>query len=273
MINEKKVLILYHSGAGSTKTIAEIYHELLPQNLINLCSIALDFDYERLESYQLLILAFPTYHCSPSTSMLEFIENMPIFNKPKQAFVFTTCGLYSGNALREFIKKCSSKNITVHGYSVYRAPATDGVLLLPPISFLFNYEKNIALKVKRDIKRIEEIIESARKPVPYPPFKFYTILNYPNQIIGKAIKHKIKLNKESCLQCNNCVDSCIRNSWQIHEEYPHHQTENCEFCFRCIHHCPHGALFLSDKTKKPLKLNQKFYNKIKKDIIKKSLTI
>jgi len=67
--------------------------------------------------------------------MMKFIENMPVFNNPKKAFAFTTYGLYSGNALREFINKCSSRNVNINGHSSYRAPATDGALLLPTFFF------------------------------------------------------------------------------------------------------------------------------------------
>jgi len=263
MKNNHRLLILYHSGAGSTKTIAEIYYKMLNSYLIDISSINLEYDYKKLEGYELLIFAFPTYHCSPSSSMLEFIENIPVFYKPKKAFAFTTCGLYSGNALREFIKKCSSKNININGYSVYRAPATDGALLLPPIPFMFKFEKNIAYKIKEDIKKIEEFIITDKIKAKCPSFKLYTILNYPNKVLGKAYKHKLKLLKENCMNCNKCISNCIRKCWNIVGEYPEYEVEKCEFCFRCVHHCPNEAIILSEKTKTKIKLNEKFFKNLK----------
>ncbi len=270
MKNNDQVLILYHSGAGSTKTIAEIYYEMLHLYSIELSPIKFQYDYQRLKSYQFLIFAFPTYHCSPSSSMVEFIQQMPSFEQPKKAFAFTTCGLYAGNALREFIKKCSVKNIIVNGYSTYRAPATDGVLLLPPLSFMFNYQKNIAAQIKRDINKIKELIKSDNNQMQSPAFKLYTILNYPNKLIGKAYQHKIKLLPENCTKCNRCIEDCIRQCWNAAGEFPQYQAANCECCFRCIHHCPSGAIVLSTRTKKRLKLNQKFYTNIKENIIQRS---
>jgi len=43
--------------------------------------------------------------------------------------------------------------------NVYRAPASDGSLLLPSFSFMFDYEKNIVYKLEKDIGKIQEIIK------------------------------------------------------------------------------------------------------------------
>ena len=262
-----KLLILYHSGAGSTKTIAEIYYKMLDLYSTDISPISFEYDYNKLHDYNFIIFAFPTYHCSPSTSMKEFIKNIPVFDKPKKAFVFTTCGLFSGNALREFIKECSPKNISINGYSVYRAPATDGVLLLPPISFMFNYEKNIAYKIKSDIKKIEQIINTDTCISQCPSFKLYEILNYPNKVGGKAYRHKLKILKEKCVHCKKCADICIRKCWDTSGEFPQYERGKCEFCFKCVHHCPNGAIILSAKTKTKIKLNEKFYKNLEKKII------
>ncbi|MFT5873240.1 MAG: flavodoxin [Clostridium sp.] len=269
MDDKHKLLILYHSGAGSTKTIAEIYYKKLDSYFIDISSIDLEYDYKKLQNYTLFIFAFPIYHCSPSSSMMEFIENMPVLDETKKAFAFTTCGLYSGNALREFIKKCSSKNININGYSVYKAPATDGTLILPPIPFMFDFEKNIACKIKVDIKKIEEIIKTDTSKVQCPSFKLYTILNYPNKILGKTFKHRLQLSKENCVNCNKCANNCIRKCWNIVGGYPQYDVENCEFCFKCVHHCPNGAIILSSKTKTKIKLNEKFYENLKEKISNK----
>lgn len=267
MNSKYKLLILYHSGAGSTKTIAEIYCEKLNPYYVDICSIDLEYDYKKLMDYDFFIFAFPTYHCEPSTSMLEFVRNIPVFSERKRAFVFTTCGLYSGNALRRFIRECSIKNITTCGYSKYRAPATDGVLLLPPIRMMFKYEKNITHKIRADIDRVKEIIETDIDKIEYPPFKLYTILNYPNKVLGKAYKHNIKLLEEYCVKCNKCINSCIRNCWREGTEYPDYNVNNCEYCFRCVHHCPNEAIILSAKTRKKIKFNEKFYSNLKKEIL------
>ncbi|SET59447.1 hypothetical protein SAMN05660297_02869 [Natronincola peptidivorans] len=261
-----RILILYHSGAGSTKTIAELYYEQLDMYSIDINPIGLEYDYKKLHDYSFIIFAFPTYHCSPSPSMMQFIKNMPTFDKPKKAFVFTTYGLLSGNALREFIKECLPKNIIVNGYSVYRAPAADGALLLPPIPFMFDFEKNIALKIKSDIKRIQQMIHSETCKVQCPSYKLYEILNYPNKVGGKAYRHKLKVLENHCVNCKKCADDCIRKCWNTAGKYPQYKGEECEFCFKCVHHCPNEAIIISAKTRKRTKLNESFYQDFKERI-------
>ncbi len=266
MEHKKQVLILYHSGAGSTKTIAEIFYKLLRKYSTDIVAINLDFEYKRLENYELLIFAFPTYHCSPSISMSEFIRNMPVYEVPKKAYALTTYGLYPGNTLREFSKMCQSRNINICGYTGYRSPATDGALLLSHITFMFNYEKRIINKLKTDIQLVEDIILDRVYRPSYPPFKLYSIFNYPNKVLGKRHKHRFSVLAEHCINCNKCISNCMRKCWSG-QELPQHSVQNCEFCFRCVHHCPTSAIVLSTKTYKKSKLNESFYIKLKEKIL------
>lgn len=264
----KRVLILYHSGAGSTRTIAEIYREKLTDYCVEISPINLEYDYEKLINFDLLILAFPTYHCSPSKSMMEIVQRMPVFENPTKAFVFTTYGLYSGNTIREFIKLCSSKNLYVCGYSAYRSPAADGTLLLPGLHFMYRFKKHIANKLKEDMNKVKNIVNNDSYKIKIPRFKFYSILNYPNKALGKLHKHKIYLQKDKCVKCNKCINDCIRKCWDINDGYPQFKIDNCEFCFKCIHHCPKEAIVLSPKTNRKKKLSEKFYDDYKQEIIK-----
>ncbi|ABR47629.1 4Fe-4S ferredoxin, iron-sulfur binding domain protein [Alkaliphilus metalliredigens QYMF] len=268
MNTKKRLLIIYHSGAGSTKTIAEIYcQKLSPLYRVEISSINLEYDYKKLSGYDFFIFAFPTYHCEPSHSMMEFINNMPVFKESKEAFALTTCGLYSGNTLRKFIKKCTEKNIIIRGCCSYRAPATDGALLLPPIPMMFSYERKVAKKIEADIQEVKKIIETNVKSIKCPPFKLYTILNYPNKVLGEAKKHNFKIMEEYCAKCYKCMNNCIRNCWETKKSYPEHENVNCEYCFRCVHHCPKEAIILSERTRKRPKLNEKFYHKLKEIIM------
>ena len=110
MKNNPKVIILYHSGAGSTKTIAEIFYKRLTSVFsCDIENIYFDYNFDKLYYYDFMIFGFPTYHCEPSKSMMNFLRKMPKFSEVKNAFVFTTYGLYSGNTERIFIKYCKDK--------------------------------------------------------------------------------------------------------------------------------------------------------------------
>ncbi len=263
MKDKPRVLIIYHSGAGGTQTLAEVYYKKLSMYLVDIQPIKLEYDYKSLNQYDFVIFAFPTYHCEPSTSMMDFIKNMPALHAATKSFVFTTCGLFSGNTLRIFIKKCKAKNIIVCGSAIYRAPASDGALLLPRVPFMFRYQKNIAYKVTSHIQKIKEYIKADSYEEKCPRFKVYTLLNYPNKLLGKAYKHKIRVLKERCINCNQCINNCIRRCWKKDDQYPSCEVKNCEFCFKCIHHCPTEAIVISESIVKKPKLNAKFYKALR----------
>lgn len=264
----KKILILYHSGAGSTRTIAEVYHQLLDRHNIRLLSITGNIHSDDMADSDLLIFAFPCYHCAPSTSMISFIERIPVFERQIKAFVFTTYGLYSGNAIRTFAKTAKKKNIVTVGYSDYRSPATDGTLLFPPFGFMYTYENGIGKHIRADIRQIEKLVGQDHSPERFPSFKLYTILNAPNKYLGKWYKPTITVVEDHCIQCNKCINHCPHACWLPADNgFPVFNRTNCESCYRCIHHCPKEALILSRSTVKKKKLTPDFYRQLKKDIL------
>ena len=263
-----KIKILYHSGAGSTKTIAEIFYAKLKGYQCSIEQISLNYDYNNLSEYEHLIFAFPTYHCEPSRSMMEFINRMPKLLKARSAFVFTTYGLYSGNALRIFIKACNDKNINVYGYNAYRSPATDGSLLFPHINFMFKYGKKVPRKISNDLNIITDVISNNTQQNRCPHFKLYTILNFPNKYFGKRHVYKLSVLKDRCIKCNYCVKQCIRGCWKMVDEELIFDISNCESCLKCIHHCPSSAIIINKKTVKKQKMNSDFYEALKSNILK-----
>lgn len=266
----KKILILYHSGAGSTRTIAEIYHQLLERHNIRMLSITDNIHSDDMMDSDFLIFAFPTYHCAPSVSMISFIERMPFFRRPIKAFVFTTYGLYSGNAIRIFAKLAKKKNIVTVSYSDYRAPATDGTLLFPPFKFMYTYENGIQKRIRYDIEQIEKLVYQDHSPEHIPSFKLYTLLNLPNKYLGKWYKPTIRIVEVHCIKCNKCINHCPHACWSSADNgLPVFNRTNCESCYRCIHHCPKEALILSRSTIKKKKLTPDFYRQLKEVILHK----
>ncbi|KMQ52817.1 4Fe-4S ferredoxin iron-sulfur binding domain-containing protein [Chitinispirillum alkaliphilum] len=262
-----RLKILYHSGAGSTKAIAEIFNYKLSSLFVcDIEQIDLEYEYSNLLLYDFLIFGFPTYHCEASRSMAEFLNQMPELSESKRAFVFTTCGLFSGNTLREFINACNDKNIVVCGYNTYKAPATDGALLLPPIKFMFEYGKNVPRKILNDLNSINNILKGNERYSKCPRFKLYTILNFPNKYFGKRYKHKFKIIENRCVRCDTCVKECMRKCWKRADGGLTFDMHSCESCLKCIHHCPSSAIVLTKNTAKKKKMNSSFYEQQKNKI-------
>ncbi len=246
----KPFLIVYFSGVGNTKCVAEYIKEYADRFSADIYSVEKLPENFSIENYSAVILGTPTYHAEPAPQLTEFLDTI---NSERiiPAFIFTTCGLYSENCLRILAKECiKHKIIPIHSAS-YRCSATDGILLTPFMECWFKNEKDLQSKIKTDFNIFIGKLKSHSK-ADIPKTKWYTLLNYPNKMLGKITTFTIYLHKYKCTNCGKCQRNCPQNAITIADNYPVIDKEKCMNCYRCIHHCPALALSLSEKrtTKK-----------------------
>lgn len=243
-----KILILYYSGVGNTKMVGEKIAALIRTRYevtIN-CVEQLPSSIV-ITDYDALVIGFPTIHATPAQPILAFLEKMKMLSVPIPTFLFTTCGLYSANALRVFAKRCQQKNIIPVLNRSYRCAATDGVLLAPWMKIWFRHEKNLDCKIEKDVN--DFLHECSAAPVAkIPHFRLYSIFNYPNQFFGQRFSPQIYTHQQNCIVCGKCMRNCPAKSINQNEAgYPFIDNKRCIHCYRCIHHCPKKALSLSKK--------------------------
>lgn len=268
-----KILFLYYSGAGSTQTIVETLHEILEESHeIEVSHIDSSYDYSRINKFDLTVFGFPTYACKPPLSMREFIENMPVFEEPQKAIIFTTYALYQENCLKSFAESLKEKNILVNESFGLKAPATDGSLILPASwNFLYTYENKAVIKLKKMITVIESLAESNQNQYKEIKSKWYSALN--EIFIGSIdknydkIKNELDIIQERCINCNTCINDCPRGCWSRANEFPEVDVTDCELCLKCVHHCPTKAIIFTEKMKDRQRLNHKFYNELKDSLV------
>ena len=242
----KPFLIIYFSGVGNTKAVAELIKSCdieIPTEIYSVEKLPHDFS---INNYSAVILGTPTYHSEPALSLMNFLEAVnPCRNIP--AFIYTTCGLYSENCLRILADKCIKHGIIPIHSASYRCPATDGILLTPSMKCWFESEKNLPHKIKEDVVTFIIKLKSHAK-AEIPKSKWYAPLKYPNKMLGKATTFPIYLHKDRCRKCGKCQKNCPKNAIEIIGGYPTINKAECMNCYRCIHHCPALALSLSKKN-------------------------
>lgn len=271
--DSKKVLILFHSGSGSTRTISEIFRDKLSESYtVDMIQVGRSVDYRMIYDYDFVLFGFPTYHCRPSKSMLEFVDNMPVGGLRKTAFVFTTCGLYMANSLRILIKKLQERSVITAGFLQIKGPASDGALLYPA-SFhrMYKYEKKTRKKIEQAVSDMDDLIHS-RSPRPRTPaYRWYVPINDVVGSFGEKVydgyRDSLHVLGEKCTNCNLCVQNCERGCWVEGEEQPSFDPVNCEFCLECVHNCPQKAVIFSEKMKDRPRLNKAYYQKLKAGLL------
>lgn len=267
---KEKILILYHSGAGSTKLTSEILAQQLQKTFnVSIEHINFKFDYKKLYNYDLLVFGFPTYHCEPSTSMMDFIKQIPNSDGTIKTFFFTSYGLYTGNCLRIFYQELIKRHFKILRYYQFRSPASDGILMFSSrLKFMFNFEKNYTNHIKRVVTDINNYkkLNTKRKPL----YKWYVPLNEIAKYYGEKeynkMRDRIHIVTELCTNCNLCVINCERICWTSNKKEPTFKSDNCEFCMECIHKCPQKAIIFSDKMINKSRLDTQFFKNKKKKI-------
>lgn len=257
----ERVVILYHSGTGSTKVIAEvIYMQIRAKMETVLVSIEDMRDTALINSYDYLIIGFPTYHSAPSASIQTWLNALKPFERRKKAFIFTTCGLYSANTLRIFAKQCRSKNIEVIQSRVYRAPASDGVLIAPWMKRWYTFEKDIVSKLKKDLEAVVSLFKDSANKQSLPRFKLYSVINYPNKLAGSYFSSPIYLFPDQCIRCQRCIKKCPHRCFTMDSDsLPQYRKDNCEHCYRCIHACPNKALSIHKRCRPSNQLDARYF--------------
>ena len=64
------------------------------------------------------------------------------------------------------------------------------------------------------------------------------------------MKFALRLQKERCVACGICVESCAYEGI-VMGDYPEIQEDNCRLCGSCVDACPAGALVLERPQQKP----------------------
>lgn len=242
----KRILLLYFSGAGSTKTVAKkIYTAIggrLPVDIYAVDQLPALLD---MNDYHGFIIGYPVHHAHPPKRLLRFFDAVPALRKPRPAFLFNTRGWYSANSHRILAKRLASKNIRVVMDTEYRAPASDGSLLAPFVPAFWRFEAGLERKIADDCDRFVAEMNRTKHCVYLPGFRLYSIINAPNKLAGQLITFPIHLHRDKCTKCGKCVRICPAGAMSPGTEgYPVFHKARCENCYRCIHHCPSHALSL-----------------------------
>lgn len=242
----KKILILYFSGVGATKRIAELMYNNLAQNcIIDIFSIE-NTNIPNITNYDALLIGVPTHHGAPPKMALNHLKTLPKSPEELPVFIYSTHGLTLLNTNRILSKALFSKNIVTVMDRAYRAPASDGTLITPFIKPFFEFEKNIENKLKSDCVNFLAILKDSTSTAYTPRFQLRSIINAPNRLAGQLITFKIHLRQDKCSKCEHCVVICPHAAFSLDNSgYPSYHSKDCENCYRCIHHCPQSALSLN----------------------------
>jgi ferredoxin len=265
-----RVSLLYHSGSGGTKLVAELLGEILSaKHRTRVTSIYDPKSAGAISESDLLVFCFPTYYLKPSPSMAEFIYSLHPFEPPRTAYIVATAELYSENCVRACALSLKKRGIRVAGSRVIRAPGSDVTCLVPAwlCPWLYRFERGFQGKLLSIADEIHALLLNDRPRERIPASKWYTPLTQLLQYLFfnrlDMWRKKIRILPERCTQCGACAAGCDRKAWIREGDALHHLHERCELCMRCIHRCPQKAIVLIEGLKDNPRLDQRLYGRLK----------
>ncbi|MFR7872484.1 EFR1 family ferrodoxin [Peptoniphilus grossensis] len=257
--NKDRMALIYFSGTGNTKLIANRIAENLKIQIIN---IENNYNFEKLFSeIETLIIMYPVYYSTPPIIIREFLnkyrENLE--NKNIMSLVTQMC--FSGDGayvIRDYLPKSANLIYSRH----IDMPSNISNLPILPFfeNFLINFKIHHALK-KSDKISIE--IKNGN-------LKTQGNTNFGNKMglsqrIGGLEKESEKRNNlwidDTCIACGLCVKNCPVNNLFIENKIAHSKG-SCIFCTRCENICSKKSIrvLLDRKVKYQYKLPKKFLN-------------
>lgn len=246
----KKILVIYFSGAGSTKKVANLMcNRLLHDCEVDIFSIE-SKEIPNINNYDALIVGTPTYHAIPSKLIMDFFNAISPLAEVVPAFIYNTRGLFSFNTNRALAKVLQAKNIFIIMDVAYRSPASDGSILAPFVKRFFEFEKDIEKKIDCDCTTFLALLNKENYKFYIPRFQLSSFFNVPNKAIGQRYTAKIYLHEDRCSKCGKCNMQCPHSAFSSDiNDYPIFDSRKCENCYRCVHHCPTLALSLRKRAK------------------------
>ncbi len=236
-----KVLIVYFSGTGNSKAIAEGYKTALSKNghTVNIISIE---ETEFLSDHDLLIIGGPIYAGNMPDELINWVRKNVKNSDGKKAIVYSTsAGLANANGIKSIGKKLTSKGYTLINMMAYEMPRNFYIDKYEPTSEDIQKKQfeSAAIKIVESLSSINNT-----KPLKVEEnVLMIDLLADLFRMMAKFMGKSFSIN-ENCTGCGLCEANCPKKNIS-HRDKKYHNK--CILCTRCIHNCPVNAISYKGK--------------------------
>ena len=247
-----KIIIVYCSPAGSTRQIADVFHDSFIKRNADVVTLDLAKENQRSSALDLirttnqkmcLFIGSPVYRDVAVPPVMNFIGTLPAVES-NYAVPFVTWGqACSGVALWQMGGALRQKGFQIAGAAK--------VVALHSMMWLANDPAGRGHPDEDDRRLIEEMAAtlSFRLDSNDIPVLQLEVLDYQLPVRAAEMKNKIKtpwyiipknVSTGTCTQCGICEEECPVHA-VILDPYPEFD-QKCIDCFNCIRLCPEDAI-------------------------------
>jgi len=258
-----KVLIIYFSGTGNTKVLAQGYKTVFEKRGHEVSILSIE-EGTNLPEHDILVVGGPIYAGNMPDELINWVrKNIKKVTAPKQAIVYSSsAGLLNANGVKSIGKKLINKGYTLVDSTTFEMPRN---------FYIDKYEPTPeALQKQHFESAVEKLIQSVNKVNRHKDEANYetnsnTQDNITTETVGIEIKESVMMIdffadlfrmmaksmgksfqiNEKCIGCGVCEKNCPKENIDFKEKKYYNQ---CMLCTRCIHNCPVNAISYKGKT-------------------------
>lgn len=243
-------MLLYFSGTGNSRWVADSLAKLLNERVYALLDVAARPSLFDLKAGEALGFVFPVYAWGPPVLVIDILAKLQVEEKPAYVYFVCTCGDDTGKTAAIFSRAVQEKGWTCRaGFSVIM-PET--YVCLP--GFDVDPKDKEQKKLREAVGRIEEIARCVAGRAEkedcneggFPWVKSYLIRPLFNRFMTSA---KGFHATDACISCGKCVTACPLQNIRLEKGRPL-WGKDCAMCLSCYHHCPKHAIEYGSMTKR-----------------------
>jgi flavodoxin/NAD-dependent dihydropyrimidine dehydrogenase PreA subunit len=242
-----RTLLICFSQTGNTRKVAEGIRDGIT-GVAGSCELVTleDVQREELGEFDLVGLGCPVFYLKEPLHVRDFIRGLPDL-EGKRWFVFCTHGAVMGPTLISMSEGLKKKGIRVIGHHHSYADGTMPYYPHPVLTTGHPDQADLdhASEFGREVARRSRSIaigEPVEIPEPEPAAEEW--VTQSNQLtvefLGK-VSPKLRIDMDTCDQCNECVESCPVDGIDVSTDPPRIQ-DPCLYCWHCAKICPTLAI-------------------------------
>ena len=253
-------MIVYFSGTGNSRYVAEILSEVLGDETMDAGALLCRNETALLSSVRPWIFVCPVYGWRMPRIFSAWIEKGE-FSGATDAYFLLTCGSDMGDAGKYLKKLCEKKGFAFCGVQDVVMPENYIAMFKAP-------GKRLAAKIRKEAvpvvkKAAAQILAGeklAAKKVDLGGRLKSSVVN--PAFYALCVKSKAFYVKENCIGCGKCAKNCPVSGIEMRDGKPH-WTGACTHCMACICLCGENAIEYGKKSEKKVRYRCPSYSEEK----------
>ena len=238
-------MILYFSGTGNSKYVAQRIADALGDEIVNLNDRIKASDTSPIETGERLIIVTPTYAWRIPRVVRDWLRSTEL-RGARLAWFVMTCGSEIGNASKYNRDLCVEKGLACMGTAQ----------IVMPENYIAMFSAPQADKARQIVTQAEPSIDRAiaaiQRNQPFAPTRNNLYDRFMSGPVN-LIFYKFFVNadaftvSDACISCGQCAKRCPMNNVTLKDGKPV-WGRNCTHCMACICYCPVSAIEYGKKS-------------------------